>query len=366
VAAPGGTDEGDAAAWGEGIGVDLREGGFIVLHRRIRSWPLWHFMSAEQRMVWVQILLDANWKDSEAWDGAERFVVKRGQMIHSENTIAASAGVSRKVVRTAIAKLITEGAVDRKPALGRAHGPHLLTVVNYSKYQDYSDEAGPQSGQERAKDGPSEGPARALSEQVEQEEPVEPKKTPAADAAWARCNEVWARVCVPAGYAAARGGSEQRKNAAARMKSRDWFSAFVAACDFLATDSFYRGENGRGWAATLGWMLEKGSRAEKLAERASAKPPNPKDDHDATYRRLLDEAERELAGPNQRNGGDDRGTVAGDSRPGDVPAAPKALPPALGELLGGGWASRGLQDGAPVEPLPQRGTLPAKGALRDS
>jgi hypothetical protein len=352
--------------------VDLREGGFIVLHRRIRSWPLWHFMSAEQRMVWVQILLDANWKDSEAWMGTHRFTVKRGQLIHSERTLAKNAGVGRQVVRTTIEKLLTEGAITRHPvnipeATHEAtHIPHILTVCNYSRYQDVPDDANPARNPTLTQSQPRGNPGVTPSEQVEQEEPVEPKKTPAADAAWTRCNEVWARVCVPAGYAAARGGAEQRKNAAARVKARDWFPAFVAACDFLATDPFYRGENERGWAATLGWMLEKGSRAEKLAERASSKRPNPKDDHDATYRRLLDEAERELAGPNQRNGGDDRGTVAGDSRPGDVPAAPKALPPALGELLGGGWASRGLQDGAPVEPLPQRGPLPAKGALRDS
>jgi hypothetical protein len=201
-----------------------------------------------------------------------------------------------------------------------------------------------------------------------QPSPAQPQITsPEANAstAWGRVAEVWTRACVPAGFAPPRGTAAQKKKAAARMREAGWFEAFEAACAYVATEPFYRGANDRGWAATLGWFLEPG-KTEKTAERAATKRPNPKDDHDATYRRLLDEAERELAGPNQRNGGNDRGTVAGDSRPGDVPAAPKALPPALGELLGGGWASRGLQDGAPVEPLPQRGPLPAKGAVRDS
>lgn len=162
-----------------------REGGFIVLHRKIKAWPLWKFMSADQRMVWVQILLDANWKDSEAWHGTRRFTVKRGQLIHSERTIAREAGVSRKVVRTTIEKLLIEGAITREPVsnigqvqidggheTGPVPGPipHLITVVNYSKYQDVPDGAGPILGPSEAQDGPKTGPRRAPSEQGEQEE----------------------------------------------------------------------------------------------------------------------------------------------------------------------------------------------------
>jgi hypothetical protein len=346
--------------------VDLREGGFIVLHRRIRSWPLWHFMSAEQRMVWVQILLDANWKDSEAWDGAERFTVKRGQMIHSENTIATNAGVSRKVVRTAIAKLITEGAVERKPALGRAHGPHLLTVVNYSKYQDYDGDAGPPSGQERAKDGPSEGPARALSEQVEQEEPVEPKKKPsAADAAWEHVNGVWTTVCVPVGYAPARGTPKQKAKAATRMKEPGWCDAFAAACGYLATSSWHRGENKTEWRATLTWLLDSPAKADELAERAATKRPTPKDSHDETYRSLLADAERELERPHGNDRRNDREAATGGSRPRDVSAATAALSASVGKFLDRGGKAGGLQDGLALEPVPERGAERAAGSVRD-
>lgn len=150
--------------------MDDREGGFIKLHRRIRSWPLWQSMTAPEQRVWIELLLCANWKDGEFWYGSHRIPVLRGQLAHSEAEIAKLAKVGRKVVRAAIAKLQTEGAIGREKAPLEGQAPHVITIRNYEKYQGYDDGEGPAEGQGRAKAGPSEGQGRALREEGEEGE----------------------------------------------------------------------------------------------------------------------------------------------------------------------------------------------------
>jgi biotin operon repressor len=113
-----------------------RPGGFIVLHRRIESWPLWQAMNAEHRHIWTTLLLAANWKNSEVWTRKGRLVIQRGQALIAQRTLAERAGASRQNVRTAIEMLTSEGAIQvtQVPVHG-AKTASLITIVNYEKYQ---------------------------------------------------------------------------------------------------------------------------------------------------------------------------------------------------------------------------------------
>jgi hypothetical protein len=167
--------------------VSDRERGFIVLHRRLQSWPLWKAMTGNQRIVWVQMLLAANWSESEVWISGKRVVIPRGSFIDTQETIAKDAGVSRKVVRQTTIHLEAEGAISRAAAgLQMGHGVILTTIVNYGKYQDVSDPGGrdwaAEGAAERATRGPEEGRGRAPSEQDQPEEPsLSPRELGAKD-----------------------------------------------------------------------------------------------------------------------------------------------------------------------------------------
>jgi hypothetical protein len=161
---------------------DGREGGFIKLYRRLESWPLWQAMTALQRMVWIQLLLSANWKDGEAWYGSRRYVVRRGQTSLSETEIARKAKVDRQVVRDAYAKLRAEGAISREEVRlnsetgpvqadqKKNQSPHITTIVNYESFQDYDDSENQSKNQSRTKKEPSENQARTLIEEGEEGE----------------------------------------------------------------------------------------------------------------------------------------------------------------------------------------------------
>lgn len=158
--------------------MEHREGGFIVLHRRVQSWPLWRAMTGQQRAVFVQILLAANWKPSQVWVGREVVQIPRGAFIDSQEQIALDSGTTRKVVRTTMDMLSSEGFLNRVVVgHSKGHGVILTTIVNYSKYQDVSEEEGHGEGHQRATEGPRSGHGGAVSEPYEPVEQVEPPKT---------------------------------------------------------------------------------------------------------------------------------------------------------------------------------------------
>lgn len=122
-----------------------REGGYIKIHRRVRSSPVWQALRADQRWVTVEILLAANWKPSTAsWHG-RMYEVARGELAHTLATIAERAGVSVKVVRSTVAVLLAGAFLEERypmPGTGPGTGPRVLKVLNYEKFQDAPDDDG--------------------------------------------------------------------------------------------------------------------------------------------------------------------------------------------------------------------------------
>jgi hypothetical protein len=165
---------------------DDREGGFIVLHRRIESWPLWESLRGEQRHVVTTILLLANWKTRTFWYGSTPVEVRRGELAHSLEAIASRAGVSTKVARTVVGKLLAEGFLGTRPGTESGTGPRILIIRNYERYQSVDATAGTPpgtgSGKARARRGHASGTAGALREPREPREQGEPNNTAPADA----------------------------------------------------------------------------------------------------------------------------------------------------------------------------------------
>jgi hypothetical protein len=155
-----------------------REAGFVVLHRRIGSWPLWRSLRAEQRHVVTTILLLANWAPGSFWYGTTEVKVGRGELAHSLEAIAEAAGTSTKIVRTVVAKLVSEGFLGTRPGTESGTGPRVLIVRNYDRYQSPGDETGAPpgtaSGTARAQRGHGVGTAGALREPEQPEEQEQP------------------------------------------------------------------------------------------------------------------------------------------------------------------------------------------------
>lgn len=132
-----------------------REGGFIKIHRKILSSPVFLSLSAEQRSVFFTLLYLANWKDNPVLIDGQWAVIKRGELFHSLKTIAKESNCGVQVVRTAIEKLSADDraiggngpVITFRPLLAETSktntatntGPRVITVCNYGKYQDVPD-----------------------------------------------------------------------------------------------------------------------------------------------------------------------------------------------------------------------------------
>lgn len=114
---------------------------FIKLNRRFLVWS--RYKNVNDKVVFIHCLLKANWKDGE-WKGVP---VKRGQFISSVSKIAEECGLTYSKVRTSLDHLIFDenietNVLDLSQEHSRKHlqgKPTLFTVVDYDKYQAFSE-----------------------------------------------------------------------------------------------------------------------------------------------------------------------------------------------------------------------------------
>lgn len=109
----------------------MRE-GYIRLNRKLLEWE-W-FTDGNTLVVWIYILLNANWKD-------KRFrgkVIKRGQLLTTTTEMGAQLNLTRQNIRTALNHLEETGEISTNKST--KYGT-LITVEKYDLYQCDEDEA---------------------------------------------------------------------------------------------------------------------------------------------------------------------------------------------------------------------------------
>lgn len=119
-------------------------GGFITIHRHILEWPLYRYLRADQRHVVTTLLFLANWKPSRVWVAGKPFDIDRGELIHTEATIAEEAGCGRQVVRTVLDLLSQDGFVSTRELTSEGtRRVRKITIRNYDRFQSAPDRANP-------------------------------------------------------------------------------------------------------------------------------------------------------------------------------------------------------------------------------
>ncbi len=114
------------------------ESGWIKLHRRIRDNLLWpksrRFTPLE---AWLDLLLRANHSPTKDLHGTSTLIsVERGQVMTSQIELAGHWKWNRKTVKAFLSTLHNDEMVDIETNRGADIGYTLITIRNYSKYQD--------------------------------------------------------------------------------------------------------------------------------------------------------------------------------------------------------------------------------------
>lgn len=127
--------------------------GWVKLYRSFVKWE-W-FEVPNMVTVFIYCLLKANHTDKR-WRGIE---IKRGTFITSYATMAKETNLSVKKIRTALKNLENSGELGRQSGTLNT----LITINKYDIYQDFQDLEGKPNGKARAKQGQTDGKARATT-----------------------------------------------------------------------------------------------------------------------------------------------------------------------------------------------------------
>jgi hypothetical protein len=105
--------------------------GWIKLHREILGKSIWLKSTVEQKAVLITIMLLASHIENEwEWNG-KRYKVKPGQFITSTRSLAETAGVTHRNVRSALDRFTKYEFLTQDAT----HTGTLITIENWNKYQ---------------------------------------------------------------------------------------------------------------------------------------------------------------------------------------------------------------------------------------
>jgi hypothetical protein len=105
--------------------------GWVKIYRCLSDNPYWQEKPFTRGQVWVDIILLANHKDGHIRKRGVLVEVKRGQIGHSQTTLADRWGWSRGKVIRFLRELETAQQIVQQ----KTNVTSLITVVNYNEYQ---------------------------------------------------------------------------------------------------------------------------------------------------------------------------------------------------------------------------------------
>lgn len=139
----------------------MAEKGYVMIHRKIWDNPM--FAPGERfdrRSAWLWILTHAQHKAGSFMKDGLLIHVKRGQMFVSETHLASTWRWDRKTVTRFLGTLETEKMIT---LTGHQKG-HLITVLNYNKYQHSGDSEISEGTTEGTTEGTANSPGRGTTE----------------------------------------------------------------------------------------------------------------------------------------------------------------------------------------------------------
>ena len=107
--------------------------GWIKLHKSIMDHWLWGDPVVIK--AWLDLLLSVNYMDKKVLFNGRLITVKKGQIITSIRKLTERWGCTRRKANNIITMFAADGMIELK----RDKGGTLLTIVNYSIYQDVRD-----------------------------------------------------------------------------------------------------------------------------------------------------------------------------------------------------------------------------------
>lgn len=161
-----------------------RLNGYIKLHRQMLQWG-W-YKDPVVKVLFLHLLLTASFRDTE-WMGR---TIEAGQVVTSYANLSEELGFSVKQIRTALKKLKKTGEV----ASEGTNKYTVITLVNWAKYQVFSDDGASKKaneGQSEGKQGANEGQHRKNVNNITEEGKEEKEIGASPDSSLSSSEDDW-------------------------------------------------------------------------------------------------------------------------------------------------------------------------------
>ena len=115
----------------------MSEKGWIKLHRQIQECPMWYSERFSKGQAWVDLLLLANHRNKKILFNGEMIIIERGQYLTSMVKLAEKWKWSRPTVVKFLNLLEKDQMITRSSDNTKT----LITIENYSVYQDFEEDS---------------------------------------------------------------------------------------------------------------------------------------------------------------------------------------------------------------------------------
>ena len=121
--------------------------GWIKIHRKIEENAI--FSSEWGLKIWIWCLLRAGHSENDVYFGLTKIHLKRGQFIFGRESASKQLHIKPSTLRNWMEQLKMDSYIDIKPT----NKYSIVTVLNWSKYQDNEQQKGQQSDNRVTTDG---------------------------------------------------------------------------------------------------------------------------------------------------------------------------------------------------------------------
>lgn len=235
-----------------------------------------------EREAFLWSIEQAAWEDHDQWFNGHRIGVRRGEFVTSLRTMADAFGWTVKRVRGLMERLGKAGNWAQRPAYHGAQAPTVLSVVNYSKYQELpraeGTDKGTVQGTRGAQQGHSEGTQQNLRKPqetpLEEDRPSDSSTAKAPDVPPVLPGDLPAIIPLKDDVEAAFGayqalrqgvmpnckpltlGRDRRQKLAARLSEIGGASGWDRVLATIRGSPFLRGETSRNGFVAIDWLIE--------------------------------------------------------------------------------------------------------------
>ena len=142
-------------------------GGYVRIYRSILDNPT--FRDIGEAMFFAFLVIKANWRAGERRYDDRIYKLERGDLVLGERKLAKEFDWTRKKVRGVISRLEATEIITRKRAQHGDQRSPVITICNYSHYQDVKET--PNQGGDQA--GPKAGPPKKEGKEVKEDNTVD-------------------------------------------------------------------------------------------------------------------------------------------------------------------------------------------------